>query len=424
MKLINKIKNIITPAIVAVVILASCNKAPDAPVPNAIPANPASGTSLAATITANADDSLFNRLVIRTGAQALLGNTLNRYTVYVPNNAAMRNFVNAASGGLIPVASPDAVHSNFLSTTLPIASAGGIVQYNICPQVVTSSTITSTFPNFAYPSIINPNAAASPFLRLDNYPSKRSNGAWLNNIPLIPGIDVAAANGVIHHTAAVSIPPSVFLWSRIGTDLDFEYLTEAIIRADSGTTQTPGTLNPNNLQSVFSNFGPNLTVFAPSDAAFANILTLAIYQALVRQGAPANATTLATANAIATATDINGKPTVFRNPALYGALTAQTVKGILVYHVIGNRAFSVNLPTTATNVPTLLNSVFPSHPGVSVAATFTGPVVSAATVKGSINTTASNIIINTLPSPFGTSDQHFVNGVLHKIDQVLLPLPL
>lgn len=438
MKLINKIKNIAAPVLVAGVLFASCNKAPEAPVPNVIPANPASGISLAATITANADDSLFNRLVIRTGSQATLANTTNRYTVYVPNNAAMRNFVNAASGGAIPVAAPDAVHSNFLNTTLPIASAGGIVQYNICPQVVTSATITSTFPNFAYPSIINPNPAASPFLRLDNYPSKRSNGAWLNNIPLVPGIDVAAANGVIHHTAAVATPPSVMLWSRISTDADMTYLREAILRADSGTTQTPGTLNSANLQSVLSNFGPNLTVFAPTNAAFQATLYFAVYPsvynliyqqaynaAILGGATPAQAdviaTNAATANAPAQTTALVSTPAVFSNPLLYGGLTAQTVKGIVVYHLLGDRAFSVNLPTTATNIKTLLNSAIPTHPGVSIAATFTGPSVSGATVKGVGNASAFPISINPTPNPVGTSDQHFVNGVLHKLNGVLLP---
>ena len=88
----------------------------------------------------------------------------------------------------------------------------------------------------------------------------------------------------------------------------------------------------------------------------------------------------------------------------------------------GIRVFSVNIPTTATAVKTLLNSAggpYALHPGVMIQATFTGPVVTAATVKGAANTTASNILISFSP-PF-TSDLHYVNGVIHKIDQVLRP---
>jgi len=420
MKLINKIKNNAALFVIAGVLFASCNKVLETPIPIVIPPNPASGISLAATITANADDSLFNRLVIRTNTQFRIDNKLNRYTVFVPNNAAMRNFVNAASGGLIPVASPDAVHSNFLNTTLPIAVAGVIVNYNISPQEVTSATITSTFPNFAYPSNVNPNPMASGLLRLNVYPSKRSNGAWLNNIPLVPGIDVATANGVIHHTAAVTAIPNSPLWSRINSDVDMTYLRAAIIRADSGTTSTPGTLNSASLQSVLTEFGPNLTVFAPTNAAFIATLTGAIYQGLVAQGFPAGAGTLATATALVTATDANG-PTVFRNPLLFSVLTCQAVQGIVIYHVLGDRAFSVNFPTTTTNIPTLLNRAVPTHPGVGITATFTGPGVTAITVKGLGNPSAFPVSVNPTPNPFGASDQHFINGVLHKLNGVLLP---
>jgi hypothetical protein len=127
------------------------------------------------------------------------------------------------------------------------------------------------------------------------------------------------------------------------------------------------------------------------------------------------------ATAAATATALASTPGVFSNPALYSSLTAQTVKGIVVYHILGSRAFTVNFPTTPTSVPTLLNSAVPAHPGVSITATFTGLSVSAATVKGAANPTASNLLINPTPAPAGTSDQHYLNGVLHKIDQVLRP---
>ena len=109
------------------------------------------------------------------------------------------------------------------------------------------------------------------------------------------------------------------------------------------------------------------------------------------------------------------------------ALSPTNVKGILVYHVLGKRAFTNNFPTTETAVPTLLNSGLPSHPGLKIKSTFTSPnpFVTAATVKDVYNNSpAANIIINAsplTPDPIGTSDQSFVNGVLHKIDKVLLP---
>jgi hypothetical protein len=434
MKLINKIKNTSLSIMVAGVLFASCNKAPEAPVPNVIPANPASGLTLAATIAANPDDSLFNKLLLR-GASAtitsplhvtlanVINTTTTRYTIFVPNNNAMRVGINALSGGLVPINSPDAVFVNFINNFLRPGQADTLVRYHIIPQNLVSTAIPTTFPNYASPSIFNPSIgtpAQSPFVRLDNYISRRTNGAWLNNIPIVPNIDVTSSNGIIHHIAAVAVPPSAFLWSRINTDTDMTYLRQAILRADSGTTATPGTLNSNNLQSVLSEFGPNLTVFAPTNAAFQATLTGAIYAGLVAQGAPANATTLATATAIANATDANG-PTVFRNPALFGVLTAQTVRGIVVYHLLGDRAFTVNCPTTTTNVRTLLNGGIPAHPGIGITATFTGPSVTGLTVKGVGNASAFPVSINPTPNPFGASDQHFINGVLHKLNGVLLP---
>ena len=165
---------------------------------------------------------------------------------------------------------------------------------------------------------------------------------------------------------------------------------------------------------MLSNFGPNITVFAPTNAAFQGLLTAQITAALIAQGVPP-------ATAAIIAAGLASTPGVFSNPALYSVLTPTTVKGIVVYHLLGSRAFLNNFPTTATSYPTLLNSAVPTHPGVSLACTFTGPFVSAATVKGIANPTASNILINPTPEPNGTSDQFFINGTIHKIDQVLRP---
>jgi len=109
---------------------------------------------------------------------------------------------------------------------------------------------------------------------------------------------------------------------------------------------------------------------------------------------------------------------------LFSVLTARTVQGIVVYHILGQRAFTNNFPTTTTFVPTLLNGAVPTHPGVGLTGTFGIPFFTAATVKGAANATAANVVINAspfTPDPAGTSDQHYLNGVIHKIDQVLLP---
>lgn len=409
MKYINRILKINLLLIVAAtLIIASCNKGLEQFTET--PVVPPNGNALGETIAATSTDSLYYRLITKAGLVATINNKAATYTMFVPDNNAMKVFINAISGGKIPLQAPDAVFSGFISAYIPASTAVGIVSYNIASQSLLSANIPGTFPNLQYPTILNPAPSVSALLRLTTFPSTR-NGAWLNNVPLT-AVDMAAANGVIHHTALVVTPPQRFLWNRISTDTGLTYLKAAINRADSGTA-SPGTL-----QAALLNIGANLTVFAPTDAAFRATLTGAIYKALVAAGYPAGGDTFNTASALASS------PTVFSNPALFGVLTAQTVKGIVVYHLFGNKAYTNNFPTTTTYYPTLLNGAIPTHPGVGLTAVFGVPFVNAATVKGVGNATAANIIINAsplLPDPVGTSDQNYLNGILHKIDQVLLP---
>ena len=180
---------------------------------------------------------------------------------------------------------------------------------------------------------------------------------------------------------------------RISTDADLTILKAAITRADSGAVAS------SSLTAALQNALASLTVYAPSNQAFKNILSVLTGGAIPSNAPDANFIAFLGSNSIST----------------------QTVKGIVVYHLMGYRVFLNNFPTSATSYPTLLNGGVPTHPGVSIKCTFTGLFVTGATVKGVVNATASNIAINPTPDPGGTSDQHFINGTLHKIDQVLLP---
>jgi hypothetical protein len=68
------------------------------------------------------------------------------------------------------------------------------------------------------------------------------------------------------------------------------------------------------------------------------------------------------------------------------------------------RAFSPNLPTAATQVPTLLSASLPTAPLLTVDGT--------QGVRGARNPSFSRIT---------AVDRHAINGVYHKIDQVLMP---
>ena len=389
-------------------ILSSCNKDLEQ---FATPVTVApAGLALGETIATIADDSLYYRFIVKSGLLTTINTKSNIFTMFVPNNAAMRQFLVAIGA---PPGQPDAVYSGFITAFVPATTAASIVSYNMMPQSIKTSSVPNTFPNFFYPTNLNPTGAPggpgyNPLVRLLTFPSTR-NGNWVNNIPLV-AVDNVVANGVIHTAAAMPAPPQKVLAQRIFADADMTYLAAAIQRADSGVAP----VNSSSLVWVLSNFGPNITVFAPTNLAFQQLLTAQITQALIAQGFPP-------ATAAAIAAGLASTPGVFTNPLLANVLTPTTVKGIIVYHLLGSRAFLNNFPTTATSYPTLLNSAFPSHPGVSLTCSFTGPFVTAATVKGIANPTASNILINPTPEPNGTSDQFFVNGVLHKINQVLRP---
>jgi hypothetical protein len=157
----------------------------------------------------------------------------------------------------------------------------------------------------------------------------------------------------------------------------------------------------------------NLTVFAPTNTAFRNILTLLITQALIASGsdpltAPITAATLAST------------PAVFSEPSLFPVLRADVVRGLVAYHILGRRAFPCNFPVASANFPTLLNlnPLTATHPGVAVSSSFTGNVATGLQVRGTLNPLPISAIPKT---PGGPAENHTVNGIYYKIDQVLIP---
>jgi uncharacterized surface protein with fasciclin (FAS1) repeats len=389
---------------------ASCNKEVEQIADNPV-AQP-TGQTLNKVLEGNPNDALFLELVKRAGLLSMISDSNKTYTLFVPENNGIKAVINALSQGQVPLDAPDAVFVQFINTIITPEMATGIIQYHIVPQAIRAASIPSGFPNFSYPSTLNPAPQLSSLARLNTYLSTR-NGAWFNNVP-ITGVDQSAYNGVIHHLLTVAMPPQRSLWDRISADNELTYLKAAILRADSGAVANQS------LQYYLSNFGAEFTVFAPVDTSFQKTLTGLIAQTLISQGVPLNV-------ALQQATALASTPDVFNNPLLFSALTAQTVKGVVVYHVLGKKAFTNNFNTTQETIPTLLNSVVPSHGGLKIQATYTTGVPFPIGVKVKDvydNSPDANIIMGTplTPEPAGKSDQNYFNGVLHKIDQVLLPL--
>jgi uncharacterized surface protein with fasciclin (FAS1) repeats len=253
-------------------------------------------------------------------------------------------------------------------TALPATTVASIVQYHVIPgRNITSSAIPTTFPNVQMPTaFVFPAPNTNPLVRFSNFPSKRGSSVWVNNIPVVTP-DVSAANGTIHVTFAMLNPPSRVLLDTISRDPDLSYLVAAITAADAGVPA--GSKFSDFLANPLANF----TVMAPTNQAFINLLTALRLPA---------------------------------SPSSLALLPAATVRGIVAYHLLLARAFAANLPTTPTPISSLLSASLPGAPPLTFNAAPGGGV------KGAANATYSNIT---------AIDRHAINGVFHKIDQVLLP---
>ncbi len=368
----------------------------------------------------------------------ILGNPEGELTFFAPDNTAILTSFTLL-GLPANASSLDYFSAGKLDTLLKYHMIGG--------RTLSSDKITSTFPNMYLQSALvlaAPSKDLPPGLRMPIFLDKVGTNNFANYVPITQA-DILASNGVLHKTAIALLPPDQVLWQKIATQADYSYFKSAVIKADEGDAAKT-------LQAALSNAAANLTVFAPTNAAFQALLTAQITPGvlpLVKQGyintyilpaikaanpgiADADAMVMATAAANtephktnilnaaqAQAAGMAGTPDVFNNPALASVLTPQTVKGLVVYHILGTRAFSVNLPTTESNFPTLLNGAIAAHPGIGIKAVWGAAGVTAITVKGLANATASNVLINQFVN--GTSDQNFINGAVHRIDQVLRP---
>jgi uncharacterized surface protein with fasciclin (FAS1) repeats len=346
-KIFNSFKFILPLVLLIVVASTSCNK--DVPAAMPIVSIPA-GSTIGDILTTNPNFTILRAAVTKAGMLDAVSNRSNVFTVFAPSDAAF-----IASG--IPLAAINA---------LPAASVASIVQYHVIPgRKLMSSAVPISFPNVQMPtSFIIPAPNTNPLVRFSNFPSRRGDRVWVNNIPVVTP-DVNAANGAIHVTAAVVAPPTRVLLDTIARDADMSYLVAAILRADAGAPAG------SRFQDFLANPLANLTVMAPTNTAF---------------------------NALFTALRLPA------SPASFGLLPVATVQGIVAYHVLVGRAFSPNLPTAATQVPTLLSSSLPTAPLLTVDGT--------QGVRGARNPSFSRIT---------AVDRHAINGVYHKIDQVLMP---
>lgn len=365
--------------------IASCNKPLLAPNPIIVPAQ---GTQTALEfITADTTYSYFLAAVTRatpaSGTPTLLatlGDKTTFSTFYAPNNAAFR-----ASG----IPSIAVINSAFFTT----GKLDSLFRYHIIPgEQWTSVNVPTAFPNIQLPSLLTlgPLPGTPLPFRLSLYPSKGTNGFWINNVP-ITSADKILINGVLHTPAVLVSPPSMLLgWANapgVLSDPQYSLFDSVIVKADQGALPTSTTSFTYALNIPFA----NLTVFAPTNTA--------VKAYLITVGFPP------------------GLPDAAYAALIRTNLPQDLAKGIVAYSILPTKAFTVNFPTTPTVFPTLVPTA--SIPGVRVQAFFTGPVVDSLKVLG---LPPGNGGVPATSKPTSPFDKNAVNGVVHTIDKVLSPI--
>lgn len=285
----------------------------------------------------NPDFSILVAAVVKTNTVGLFSSATLNGTVFAPTNAAFAQLpapFNSANG-ISSISDPKDI--KFLTQVL---------RYHI----VVGRRNAAQLPNGGYSTF---KSATTPF---DNqvYVSRNpANEVIINGNTKVVAADIQADNGVIHVVDKVLFYPTKDI--------------AQIAISNGGFTALVAALKKTGLVNTLTSPTTNVTVFAPTDAAFAQL--------------PAPLNNAANISSIKDAATIN------------------TLRTVLLYHVVGGRVFSADL-REGISVPML-----------AAGNTFI-TLAGGAKVKGTSNATASNIVLTDLLAR---------NGVIHVIDSVLLP---
>ncbi len=286
---------------------------------------------------ANPDFSTLVAAVVKTNSVAFFSKSTLNGTVFAPNNAAFAQ---------LPAPFNNAQNINSITNPLDIKFLQQVLRYH----VVTGSKTAAQLPNGGY------NTYKTAFTPNDNklFVSRSiANEVVINGKSKVIAADIQADNGIIHVIDNVLLPPTKDITQIAYSNGSFTALMAAL--------QKTGLVN------TLTAINTNVTVFAPTDAAFAQL--------------PAPLNNAANIKAITDAGTIN------------------TLRTVLLYHVVGGRVFSADL-REGISVPMLAGG----NTSISL--------MGGATVKGTGNSTGSNIVLTDLLA---------INGTIHVINQVLLP---
>ena len=291
----------------------------------------------------NKNFSILTEAVVKADLLGTLTNPSANLTLFAPDNAAF-----AAAG---------------------ITSIAGLTADDLTPILTYHVLGSEVFANALPPTGSAVTTLGGPF-----YLSINSNGAFINGLTKITTATLSGGaldynNGVVHLINRTLLPATqnvveiAVAASQAATGAEFGQLVAALTAVENDPDAA-------NLITILSGTGP-FTVFAPTDAAFASLYTLA------------------------GVADFN---------ALLAAVGIPTLEAVLTYHVLGARVFSTDLPNLPSNVVTTLGGTITLNLG-ALTITDTDAALSLGSADASI---VSTDILGT-------------NGVIHVINQVLLP---
>ncbi len=330
MKRYQTIKNTLIVIIAGITITTTSCKKSDDPAPAPVVTN-----TITDKVVADLNLTLLKQAVIKANLATTLSGS-GPFTVFAPDDAA---FISAGFTSTViasAAVTPAALSTILLYHTLPAKYLAAQVPAGPNQKVVTAS-------------------GDSVFV------TRNSNGVFVNGVKVTIA-DIAADNGVIHKVGRVILPPSgTIAQTAVAAGLDS--LVKALSR-DAG------------LLAAASNTSSTLTVFAPSNAAFRNLLVAL------------------------NLTDINQIPLA-------------TLSAVLKYHIVGGRAFSSDLTAGSLTMfgsgSTTISLTGPTIKGLN-------SVLNLAVGNGTTGSANTNNTCN-----ISGTDIMCRNGVVHLIDRVLLP---
>lgn len=287
----------------------------------------------------NKDFTTLTNAVVEAGLLSTLINPAANLTVFAPTNDAF------AAAGI---------------TALPTAEElVPILQYHVLGSEVKAADLPAS-------------GSAVTTLNGDFYLSINEDGVFINGLTQVIVTDIDQSNGVVHVIDRTLIPASqniieIAVAASTATDAEFGQLVAALTAVENDGSAP-------NLITALSGSGP-FTVFAPTDAAFAALYTLAGVD------------------------DFAG---------LVDAVGINTVATVLQYHVLGSRVFS-------TDIPNALDG--------NTSVTLTPLAGGTFTLNSSLTLTDTDGALSLGTADAGIVDTDILgtNGVIHVINQVILP---